>query len=194
MHAAAASLGTAGRAAEELGEQLPRRHALGQRVPVPAMSAEDDVIAAQVCTNAGGDRLLADVSVAGSMNQAALVRARPVALRSDVSRPSSDKGQRAGRRLRSVGRSGGWRVLVVMASSGRMINVNMCRRQSSSRRDQPRISRFHLEHMFQVCDPENLDQIGMDVPDRESSADSIDPLFHVDQPTQSGTGRSNVRR
>ena len=74
VHAAAAPVRTAGRAAEELGEQLPGRDALGQRVPVPAVRAEDDVVAAQMGTNARGNRLLADVGVAGPVNQAALVR------------------------------------------------------------------------------------------------------------------------
>ncbi len=76
MHAAAAPLRAAGRAAEELGEQLARRHALGQRVPVPAVGAEDDVVAAQMRTDAGGDRLLPDVRVAGPVNQPALMRSR----------------------------------------------------------------------------------------------------------------------
>ena len=52
------------------------RHALGQRVPVPAVGAEDDVVAAQVRTNPGGDRLLPDVGVAGPVNQPALMRSR----------------------------------------------------------------------------------------------------------------------
>ena len=43
MHAAAAALRAAGRAAEELGEQLPRREPLGQGMAVPAVRAEDDV-------------------------------------------------------------------------------------------------------------------------------------------------------
>ncbi len=76
MHAAAAPLGTAGRAAEQLGEQLAGRHALGQGVPVPAVGAEDDVVAAQMRTNPGGDRLLPDVSMTGPMNQTALMRSR----------------------------------------------------------------------------------------------------------------------
>ena len=74
VHAAAASLRAAGRAAEELGKQLARRHALGQGVPVPAMRAEDDVVAAQMRADARGDRLLPDVSMAGPVNQPALMR------------------------------------------------------------------------------------------------------------------------
>ena len=73
VHAAAAALRTAGRAAEQLGEQLAGRHALGEGVPVPAMRAEDDVVAAQVGTDPGGDRLLPDVRMAGPMDQAALM-------------------------------------------------------------------------------------------------------------------------
>ena len=51
VHAAAAAARAAGRPAEQLGDQLARRHALGQRVAVPAVRAEDDVVAA-----AGGRR------------------------------------------------------------------------------------------------------------------------------------------
>ena len=47
-----------------------------ERVPVPAVSTEDDVVAPQVRTDSGGDRLLADVGVAGPMNQATLIGAR----------------------------------------------------------------------------------------------------------------------
>ena len=74
VHAAAAALRAAGRTAEELGEQLAGRHSLGQGVPVPAVRAEDDVVGAQMGTDASGNRLLSDVRVTGPMNQAALVR------------------------------------------------------------------------------------------------------------------------
>jgi hypothetical protein len=45
----------AGAAAEQLGEQLYRRQALGQGVAVAAVGAEDDVVGAQVGADAGGD-------------------------------------------------------------------------------------------------------------------------------------------
>ena len=97
VHAAAASLRTAGRAAEQLGEQLPRRNALGQRVPVPAVRAEDDVVAAQVRTNARGDRFLARRRYGRPHGSARAGALAPVALRSAGSGPCSDKGTRAGR-------------------------------------------------------------------------------------------------
>ena len=76
MHAAPAALRAAGRPAEQLGEQLAGRHALRQSMPVTAMRAEDDVIAAKMCTHPRGDRFLADVGVAGPVNQPALMRSR----------------------------------------------------------------------------------------------------------------------
>ena len=48
---------------------------LGQGMAVPPVGAEDDVVGFQMSTNPGGDRLLADVRVAGPVNQAALVAA-----------------------------------------------------------------------------------------------------------------------
>ena len=55
--------------------KLGRRHALGQRVPVAAMRAEDRVVAVRGAHDARGDRLLADVGVAGAVDQAALMTA-----------------------------------------------------------------------------------------------------------------------
>ena len=52
VHAAAAAVRAAGRPAEQLGDQLPRRHALGQGVPVAAMRAEDHVVRAQMRAHA----------------------------------------------------------------------------------------------------------------------------------------------
>ena len=66
VHAAAAAARDAGRLAEELGHHLAGRHALGQRVAVAAVGAEDDVVLAQVGADADRDRLLADVGVAGA--------------------------------------------------------------------------------------------------------------------------------
>jgi hypothetical protein len=76
VHAAAAAVRAAGLPAVQLGDELPRRHALGQRVTVAAVRAEDDVVGPQMGADAGRDRLLADVGVAGAVNQAALVGAR----------------------------------------------------------------------------------------------------------------------
>ena len=58
-----------------------RRHALGQRVAVAAVRAEDDVVPPQVRTDADRDRFLADVGVAGAVDEAALMRLAPVAPR-----------------------------------------------------------------------------------------------------------------
>ena len=74
VHAAAAAARTAGGPAKQLGEQLPRRHPLGQGMAMAAMRAEDHVFLAQVRTHANGDRLLSDIGVAGPVNQAALMR------------------------------------------------------------------------------------------------------------------------
>ena len=70
VHAAAAAVRAAGRPAEQLGDQLARRHALGQRVAVPAVGAEDDVVGPQMGADADGDRLLPDVGVAGAVDRA----------------------------------------------------------------------------------------------------------------------------
>ena len=75
VHAAAAAARAAGRAAEQLGDQLARRHALGQRVAVAAVRAEDGVVGSQMRAHAGGDRFLADVGVAGAVDQPALMTA-----------------------------------------------------------------------------------------------------------------------
>src|SRR5262249_26729047 len=55
-------------------DQRERRHALRQRVAVAAVGAENDVVRPQVGGHADRDRLLADVSVAGPVDEPALVR------------------------------------------------------------------------------------------------------------------------
>ena len=47
---------------------------------MPAVRAEDHVVRAQVGADAGGDRLLADVGVAGAVDQPALVAPRQLLL------------------------------------------------------------------------------------------------------------------
>ena len=59
----------------QLGDQFQRRHALGQSVAVAAVRAENHVLMPQMGAHAGGDRFLADVGVAGAVDQPALVRA-----------------------------------------------------------------------------------------------------------------------
>src|SRR5262249_1259005 len=80
VHAAAAALRAAGSAAEQLGEQLARRDALRQGVPVPAVRAEHDIAAVEVSTDAGGNGLLADVRMTGAVDQSALMRPRQLLL------------------------------------------------------------------------------------------------------------------
>ena len=48
VHAAAAAVRAAGLPAVQLGDQLPRRHALGQGVAVAAVRAEDHVVRPQM--------------------------------------------------------------------------------------------------------------------------------------------------
>jgi hypothetical protein len=75
VHAAAPTPRAAGRAAKELGDELPRLETFGERMAVPPVRAEDDVINPQMAANPGSDRLLADVGVAGPVHQSALVAA-----------------------------------------------------------------------------------------------------------------------
>ena len=57
----------------------PRRDALGQRVAVASMRAEDHVVGAEV-RRPDGDRLLADIRVAGPVHQPPLMGPRQVLL------------------------------------------------------------------------------------------------------------------
>ena len=75
MHRAAAPARAARHPTEEFGHQLLRRHALGQRVTVTAMRAEDWIVVIEMCADTGGDRFLTDVGVASAMNHAALMAA-----------------------------------------------------------------------------------------------------------------------
>ncbi len=76
VHAAAPAARAAGGAPEQLGHELARRDALRQRVAVTAVGAEHRVVRPEVGGDAGRDRLLADVGVAGALDQAAGVGAR----------------------------------------------------------------------------------------------------------------------
>ena len=75
VHAAAPAARAAGGAPEELGHQLARGHPLGERVAVAAMGAQHRVVRPEVGGHADRDRLLADVGVAGAVNQPRGVRA-----------------------------------------------------------------------------------------------------------------------
>ena len=74
MHAAPASARATGGPPEQLGEQLPRRNPFGERVPVAAVRAEDDVFGLQMSAHSHRDRLFADIRVAGPMHEPALMR------------------------------------------------------------------------------------------------------------------------
>src|SRR5436190_1446113 len=74
MHRSSPTLRTTCRAAEEFGEQLARSYPFGEGMPVTAMSAEDDVVGTQMSAHTGRDGLLADIGVAGSVDQALLMR------------------------------------------------------------------------------------------------------------------------
>src|SRR5439155_22841423 len=74
VHAAAAAVRAAGLPAEQLGKKLPWRDAFRQRMPVAAVRAEDHVVLPQVSADADVNRFLADIRVAGPVDQPALVR------------------------------------------------------------------------------------------------------------------------
>jgi hypothetical protein len=61
--------------AQELRDQLARRDALGERVAVPAMRAENRVVGSRVRAHADRDRFLTNVGVASPVHESALVRA-----------------------------------------------------------------------------------------------------------------------
>ena len=74
MHAAAAAVRTARRPPEKFGDELPGRHPLGQRMTMSAVRAEHHIALPQVSTHADGNRLFADIRVAGPVNKPLLVR------------------------------------------------------------------------------------------------------------------------
>ncbi len=63
-------------------------NALGQGVAVAAVGAEHGVVGAQVGADADGDGLLADVGVAGAVDEAGLVGASQLLLGAADARPS----------------------------------------------------------------------------------------------------------
>ena len=89
MHAAAASARTAGFAAKQLRHQLARRHAFRERVAMSAMSGEDRIVLRQMSTDTGRNRLLANIRVTRSVDEAALMTAREFFFRlpNDLHRP-----------------------------------------------------------------------------------------------------------
>jgi hypothetical protein len=51
----------------------------------------------------------------------------------------------------------------------------------------PQSSWCHLEYVIEVGDPKNLQQLGMDMLNRESTSDRCDPSLEIDQFGQDGT-------
>ena len=67
--------------AEQFGDEFADGQSFRERVSVAAVRAEDGIVGAKVRTHAGGDCFLADVGVAGAMNQPARVTSRELLLR-----------------------------------------------------------------------------------------------------------------
>ena len=74
MHTSAPPPRTTRLAPKQLGDQLAHRHAFRQRVPVAPVGAEDRVFRTKMGADAGGDSLLPNVGVAGTVQKAHLVR------------------------------------------------------------------------------------------------------------------------
>ena len=81
VHGSAAAAGAAGPAAEQFRDELADGQSFRERVPVSPVRAEDGIIGTKVRAHAGGDCFLADISVAGAMNQSARVTSRELLLR-----------------------------------------------------------------------------------------------------------------
>jgi hypothetical protein len=80
VHAAASAARATGSPAKQLGNKLAGRQPLRQGMTMPAMGAEDHVIGSQMSANPGGNGFLAHVGMAGSVDQAPLVRAGQIFL------------------------------------------------------------------------------------------------------------------
>jgi hypothetical protein len=74
MHAAAATLGATGGAAEELREQPPGGEPLGESVTMTTVRAEDDVFLLKMRANTGRYGFLSDVRVTRTVYKPALMR------------------------------------------------------------------------------------------------------------------------
>ena len=115
VHRATAATRAASRAAKQLGAEVGRGHALGKGMAMATVGAEDRVAGAQMPTDADGHRLLADIRVAGAMDEPARVAAgellfgetddehRPVAVEEDVDIRGSGRGRHQGGQTRGGG-------------------------------------------------------------------------------------------
>src|SRR5262249_18873042 len=74
VHAAAAPARATRLASVKLSEKLARIQSLGQRMPVSAVGAENDVVHAQMRADPNGDGFLPHVGVASAVDEAALMR------------------------------------------------------------------------------------------------------------------------
>ena len=101
--------------AKQLGAQVGRRHPLGQGMAMAAVGAEDRVAVGEMPTDADGHRLLADIRMAGAMDEAARVAAgklffgetddehRPEAIEEDVDIRGSGRSRHQGGQTRGGG-------------------------------------------------------------------------------------------
>ena len=117
VHRATAAARAAGRPAKQLGTQISRGHPLGKGMAMAAVGAEDGVALREMPTDADGHRLLADIRVAGPMDEAACVAAgqflfgeaddehRPEAVEEDVDIGGSGRSRHQGGPTRG-GRNG----------------------------------------------------------------------------------------
>ena len=80
VHTAAASVRATRHLAEQFGDHLARRHALGERVAVAAMRAHHRVALAQVRADRRRDRLLTDVRMACAGDEPGLMQPRQLLL------------------------------------------------------------------------------------------------------------------
>lgn len=94
VHAAAAAPRAARLATVELREERAWLEPLRERVPVPAMGAEDGVLRGQMSAHGRGDGLLADIGVAGAMDEAALMRFREPLLDHANDEHGAEEGER----------------------------------------------------------------------------------------------------
>ena len=74
MHGATATARAAGLATKEFRHELARLHAFGERMSMAAVRAEDGVRFMQMRAHARGDGFLADIGVAGTVDESALMR------------------------------------------------------------------------------------------------------------------------
>ena len=81
VHGSAAPAGAAGPATKQLSDEFADGQSFRQRMAVAPVRAEDGIIGTKMRTHAGGHCLLADISVASAMNQAARMTSCELLLR-----------------------------------------------------------------------------------------------------------------